>query len=102
MEKGNFEHADEVDPERIEQAAEVAVLVIDETLPIGLGHLAHRNRFVVRVGDVIAEIDGRAGVIDVAQAIEARIEGADEIALRVIDRGRKPALGVVAQRRAET
>ncbi len=37
------------------------------------------------------------GVVDVAQAIEPGVEGADEVAGRVIDGGRKPALGVVAE-----
>ncbi len=52
---------------------------------------------MVGVGDVVAEVDRLAGVVDVAQAIEARIEGADEVAARVVDGRRQPALGVVVQ-----
>ena len=52
---------------------------------------------MVGVGDVAAERDGRVRVVDVALAVEARIEGADEIAAGIVDGGREPALGVVAQ-----
>ena len=55
---GDLQDADEVDAERIERAAEVAVLVIDEALPVLLGHLADGDRLVVGVGDVVAELDG--------------------------------------------
>ena len=84
-------------PNGLSSAAEVAVLVIDEALPVVLRHLAHGDRLVVGVGDVVAEVDGLARVVDVALAIEARVEGADEAAARIVDGGREPALGVVVQ-----
>ncbi len=93
----DLEHAREIDAEGIEQAAEVLVLQEHEALPVMLRHLAHGDRLVVGVGDVVADIDGRARVVDVAQAIEARVEGADEVAVGVVDGGRQPALGVIAQ-----
>ncbi len=93
----DLENADEIDAERIERAAEVAVLVIGEATPVLLGHFAHGDRLVVGVGDVVAEGDGAVGIIDVAQAIEARIEGADEVASGIVDRCRQPALGVIAK-----
>ena len=71
--------------------------MIDEALPIVFWHLAHRDRLVVGIGDVVAEVDRLAGVVHVTQAIEARIEGADEVAARVVDGRRQPALGVVVQ-----
>ena len=94
---GDLEHADEIDAVGIERPADVPVLVVDEALPVVLGHLAHGDRLVVGVGDVAAERDGRVRVVDVALAVEARIEGADEAAARIVDGGGEPALGVVAQ-----
>ena len=79
----------------------MAVLVVDEALPVVLGHLAHGDRLVVGVGDVAVERDGRVRVVDVALAVEARIEGADEAAARVVHGRGQPPLGVVAQLVAE-
>ena len=93
----DFQDAEEVDAEWIEQAAEIAILVIGQALPVVLGHLADGDRLVIGVGDVVAELDGAVGVVDVAQAIEARIERADEVAFGIVDGRRQPALGVVAK-----
>ena len=93
----DLEDADEVDAVGVEQPADVAVLVMDEAAPVVLRHLAHRDRLVVGVGDVAADPDGGVRVIDVALAVEARVEGADEAAAGIVDGGREPALGVVAQ-----
>ena len=93
----NLENAGQIDAVGIEPAAEVAVLLEDQALPVMFGHILDGNGFVVGIGDIVAEFDGRVGVVDVAQAIEAGIEGADEIALGIVDGGREPAFGVVAQ-----
>jgi hypothetical protein len=52
---------------------------------------------VIRVGDVAAERDCCVRVVYVALAVEARVEGADEAAAGIVDGGREPALGIVAQ-----
>ena len=52
---------------------------------------------MVGVGDVVAQLDSAVGVVDVAQAIEARIERADKISFGIVDGRRQPALGVVAK-----
>ena len=97
VEYRNLQDAEKIDAERIERAAEIAILVIGKAPPVLLGNVADRDRLVVGVGDVVAELDGAVGVIDVAQAIEARIERADEAAFRIVDGRREPALGVVAE-----
>ncbi len=93
----NLEDAHEIDAVGVEETADMAVLVIDEAAPIVLGHLAHGDGFVIGVGDVAAELDRRVRVVDVALAVEARVESADEAAARVVDGGRQPSLGIVAQ-----
>ena len=93
----DFHDAREIDAERVERAAEVAILMEGEAAPILFRHLADRNGFVIGVRYVAAMRDRRVRVVHVAQAIEARIEGADEISLGIIDGGGEPALGVVAE-----
>ena len=83
-------------PNGFNHVADVAVLVIGQAAPIVLWHLAHGDRLVVGVGDVVAELDGHARIVHVALGIEARIEGADEIVGIVVDGGRQPALGGIA------
>jgi len=75
--------------------------VKDEALPVVLGYFANGDRLVVGIGDVVTQFDRLAGVIHIAQAIEAGIEGADKIALCVVYGGRKPALRVIAKLFAE-
>ena len=94
---GNFQDTVEVDAGWIEPGAEVAILVIGEALPVGFGHVADRDRLVVGVGHVVADFDGGLGVVDVAEAIEARVERADERPGIVVNGSRQPALARIAQ-----
>ena len=51
---------------------------------------------MVWVRCIRADSDRSVGVIYVTAAIEARIERADEVAARIIDRSCQPALSVIA------
>ena len=93
----DFKDAKEVDAEWIERTSEIAILVIGKAAPVLLGNIADGDRLMVGVGDVVAQLDGAVGVVDVAQAIEARIERADKISFGIVDGRRQPALGVVAK-----
>ena len=71
--------------------------MIDEALPVVVRHLFDGNRLVIGIGHVIAKFDGGVSVINVAQAIEARVECADEIAFGIVKGGGEPAFGVIAE-----
>ncbi len=94
---GDFQNAQEIDAVGIERGAEIAILVEQQALPVVFRHLAHGDRLVVGVRHVVAERDLAFRVVDVALAIEARIERADETAAAIVDGRRQPTLGVVAQ-----
>ena len=94
---GDLQDAVEVDPIGVQPSAEIPVLVIGQALPVGIRHVADRNGLVVGISGVVAEFDGQIRIIDVAQAIEARIEGTDESAGRIVDGRGEPPLGSVVQ-----
>ena len=93
----DFKDAEQIYAVRVEPRAEIAVLVEQQALPVEFGHVADGYRLMVGVGSVVPDFDGVVGVVHVARAIEARIEGADEAAAAVVNGCRHPAFSVVFQ-----
>ena len=51
----DLQHADEIDARRVQPPADIAILMPGQTSPVRIRHDPHRNRFVIRVGHVLAE-----------------------------------------------
>ena len=73
------------------------VLLQRQASPIALGHVAHMQRLVVGVGDVVGQFDRPAGVVEVELAVECGIENTDEAGVFVVDRGAERAFICIAQ-----
>ena len=52
---------------------------------------------MIGVRGIIPNLNDVICVVDIAQAIEAGVKGADEVAFGIVDGGCQPALGVIAE-----